>query len=209
MLEEIIENTLSTLTEAERVALFGIGGGVGMSALSRAFGAMTQAYLVTAGGESLVMGAGTAGATVIFPVVIAAALVWVAMGSGYYQARQIVKHENTMSGFSQGFVCGLLGWSYSAALDKFRMPLLMIDVWDEDNNRVRVDAYMDGLRKGFIAGHVITKPFAKNLLGKLRLIADVSQPSADAWAGNRLVQRNYVIELAGAARKHGLIKPDR
>jgi hypothetical protein len=161
MLEEIIENTLSTLTEAERVALFGIGGGVGMSALSRALRAMTQAYLVTAGGESLVMGAGAAGANAIFPVVIAAALVWVAMGSGYYQARQIVKHENTMSGFSQGFVCGLLGWSYSATLDKFRMPLLMIDVWDEDNNRVRVDAYMDGLRKGFIAGYVIAKPICK------------------------------------------------
>ena len=89
------------------------------------------------------------------------------------------------------------------------MPLIMIDVWDEENNNIRVDAYMDGLRKGFVAGNTVRKPVAKELQEKLRLLVKISQPSSASWTGNRLVQRNYVIDLAGAARKHGLVKPDR
>jgi hypothetical protein len=158
---------------------------------------------------TLVAGAAVSSVVVIFPVAVAAALVWVALGSGYYQARQIVRNESAMSGFSQGFICGLLRWSYDATLNHFRMPLIMIDVWDEDNNSIRVDAYMDGLRKGFIAGNAVRKPVAKELQEKLRLLGKISQPSSASWTGNRLVQRNYVIDLAGAARKHGLVKPDR
>jgi len=208
LVERIAADKLALLTQAERVAVLGGHLGAGWSASEDMWLIHTLAIQAGEGG-TLVAGAAVSNVVVIFPVAVAAALVWVALGSGYYQARQIVRNESAMSGFSQGFICGLLRWSYDATLSHFRMPLIMIDVWDEDNNSVRVDAYMDGLRKGFIAGNVVRKPITKELLEKLRMLGNIAQPSTANWQGNRLVQRNYVLELAGAARKHGLVKPDR
>jgi len=208
LVERIAADKLALLTQAERIAVLGGHLGAGWSASEDMW--LIHVLATQAAEEgTLVAGAGVSSAVVIFPVAVVAALVWVALGSGYYQARQIVRNEGAMSGFSQGFICGLLRWSYDATLSHFTMPLIMIDVWDEENNNIRVDAYMDGLRKGFIAGNVVRKPVAKELLEKLRLLGKISQPSSASWTGNRLVQRNYVIDLAGAARKHGLVKPDR
>ena len=151
-------------------------------------------------------GAGAVAAGVI-PVVVAVG-VWVALGSGYYEARQIVKNENALSGFSQGFVCGLLRWNYGQTLERFGRENIRINVFDEATNEIRVSAYMDGLPKGFVAGIAMPRETAKDYLKKLRQLANVFLPRADDWAGARNVQIGFVISLAAAGRKHGLIKAE-
>ena len=140
--------------------------------------------------------------------VVAAVGVWVALGSGYYEARQMVKNENAISGFSQGFVCGLLRWNYDQTLERFRRENIRINVFDEATNEIRVSAYMDGLQKGFAAGIAMPRETAKDYLKKLRQLANVALPRADDWAGVRNVQIGFVISLAAAGRKHGLIKAE-
>jgi hypothetical protein len=64
--------------------------------------------------------------------IVATAGVWMALGSGYAEAREIVENENTASGFSQGFVAALLGWSPKQTADHFmRVPPAVIGtpVW--------------------------------------------------------------------------------
>lgn len=152
------------------------------------------------------VGGGAVAAGVI-PIIVAVG-VWVALGSGYYEAREIVKKENMMSGFCQGFVCGLLRWTYNQTLDKFRMQYLRINTFDEATDQIRVDSYMEGLSTGFIAGRSMPLEGKKLYLKKIRKIAGIKTPTEDEWRGNRLVQQNYVITLATVAMTHGLIKAE-
>ncbi len=151
-------------------------------------------------------GAGAVAAGVI-PIIVAVG-VWVALGSGYYEAREIVKKENMMSGFSQGFVCGLLRWTYSQTVDKFKMSHLRINTFYEQTDYDRVDSYMEGLSTGFIAGQAMPLEGKKAYLKKMRKIAGIPTPTAEEWRGNRRVQQDYVITLATLAMMHGLIKSE-
>ena len=151
-------------------------------------------------------GAGAIAAGAI-PVAVAVG-VWMALGSGYYQARQMVQQENAMSGFSQGLVCGLLRWTYDQTLDRFRRPTLHINHFDERTDEIRVTAYIDGLRKGFTAGTLMPRAAVKPFLDRLRQLANVRPVTAKDWNGQRNAQISYVIALAGAGRRHGLVRPE-
>ena len=119
----------------------------GRRAAARA--ARPGAALVRRAHRGRAAGAAAAGAVPVVAVVG----VYVALGSGYYLSRQLVKSESTASGFSQGFVMGLLGREWRHAVDRFsRKAVLRVDVWDEANNKIRVDAYNSGLAAGFLAG---------------------------------------------------------
>lgn len=148
------------------------------------------------------VGSGAAGAAAAGAVpVVAMVGVYVALGSGYYMSRQLVKSESNASGFSQGFVAGLLGWEWRHVADRFlKKSVLRIDVWDEATNKIRVEAYNFGLAAGFIAGRGIPAVVKKAYLGDLRKL---SGAQAGAWTAADQVA--YVIDLAAAARKHGLL----
>lgn len=172
----------------------------GVSRAAAALGeAEAAAFTGTVGGGAVAAG--------VIPIIVAAG-VWVALGSGYYEAREIVKKENMMSGFSQGFVCGLLRWTYNQTLDKFKMSHLRINTFHEATDLDRVDSYMEGLSAGFIAGQAMPLKGKKAYLKKMREIAGIPTPTETEWRGNRRVQQDYVITLATLAMMHGLIKSE-
>src|SRR5262249_4980921 len=145
------------------------------------------------------------------PVVMAAG-VWVALGAGYYEAREQFKNENAQTGFAQGFVMAILGWDWGLAVERFRRPYLHINAADEQMDVIRVESYHTGLKTGFLAGLVLPRHAKKAYLRVLRRAAG-SWASMEGWVNRasaadpsyaafmeraraRNVQNNYVIALA-------------
>ena len=90
-----------------------------------------SAETLSLGGEAAAFGAAA------LPVVTMVG-VYVALGAGYYQARELAREENNKSGFSQGFVMGLLGWEWHQATNRFgRWGVLNINQFDEAINVIR------------------------------------------------------------------------
>jgi hypothetical protein len=151
--------------------------------------------------------AGSLALTAGVPIVTAVG-VWVALGSGYYQAREEAKKEEAMSGFSQGFVMAILKWDWSHVTARFQRPYLSINKFDEQMNAIRVNSYHGGLMRGFLAGKVL--PDDVKIVSKLRSAGKISAPKE--WSRDSDVGRNqqisYVIELAASARRNNLIAVD-
>jgi hypothetical protein len=139
--------------------------------------------------------------------VVAMAGVFVALGSGYAAARAIVANENTASGFTQGFVTGILGWEWRHAADRFGRAFLRINRMDGATDVIRVNSYHGGLKAGWAAGSALDGDARKAYLRKLRTLGSVHGPKA--WSTNRNVARNeqisYVIALAAAGRRYSVI----
>jgi hypothetical protein len=148
--------------------------------------------------EASVLGGG-AGAVVAGAVpVIAMVGVFVALGSGYAAAREAVRNENTVSGLSQGFVMGLLGWEWRHVVDRFgRWSVLRINAMDEATDVIRVNAYNRGLRAGYDFAATLSADEKKAYLSHIRKFGGIRVPKN--WNRNRDAQISYVIELAAAA----------
>jgi hypothetical protein len=140
---------------------------------------------------------GGAGAVVAGAVpVIAMVGVFVALGSGYAAAREAVKNENTVSGLSQGFVMGLLNWTWGQARELFgRWSVLRINAMDEATDVIRVNAYNRGLRTGYDFAATLSAAEKKAYLRQIRKFGGIRVPKN--W--NRETQISYVIDLAAAA----------
>lgn len=142
------------------------------------------------------------------PVVVAVG-VWVALGSGYYQAREEFKNENTMTGFSHGFVTAILGWKWEHVLNRFRRSYLSINKFDEEMNNIRVDSYHKGLITGYLAGRALPADARKAYSSKIRNAGNIHGPKE--WSRNDDIARNqqisYVIDMAATAQKYRLIMP--
>jgi hypothetical protein len=192
-----------------------VGGLYSLAALSRAgllngyYNNIIALYEATQGG--LMYGGAAAGSfalTAGLPVVTMVG-VWVALGSGYYQAREEAKNENTLSGFSQGFVMAILRWKWSHVVSRFQRPYLSINKFDEQMNSIRVNAYHTGLKAGYLAGTVLPDDAKKAYIRKIRQGGDIRAPKE--WSRDEDLARNqqisYVIDLAAAARKLQIIKP--
>ena len=124
--------------------------------------------------------------------------VFVALGSGYYAAREAVKNENTVSGLSQGFVMGLLGWEWRHVVDRFgRWSVIRINAMDEATDVIRVNAYNRGLRAGYDFAATLSADEKKAYLSRIRKFGGIRVPKN--WNRNRDAQISYVIELAAAA----------
>ena len=140
---------------------------------------------------------GGAGAVVAGAVpVLTMVGVFVALGSGYYAARERVKNENTVSGLSQGFVMGLLDWTWGQARDRFgRWSVIRINAMDEATDVIRVNAYNRGLRAGYDFAATLSADVKKAYLRQIRKFGGIRVPKN--W--NRDAQISYVIDLAAAA----------
>lgn len=160
---------------------------------------------------TLVAGAGTTVAAVVIPVVAMVA-VQVALGAGYYQAREKAKKDEFVSGFARGFIIGLLKWELRFTIDRFWDNAVARDSWDEAMPTIRAQAHNEGLIAGRVAG--LAKSDAEKQV-YLKWLTKVSDASTAGWTSRsdnwnermraRRVQLNYVIEMAVAARKLGLV----
>jgi hypothetical protein len=149
-------------------------------------------------------GAGVgAGAAVAGPI-LGLVAVGVALGSGYAEARELVENENVASGFSQGFVSALLGWTAEQTIGHFgRSTVIRINSFDEKTDEIRVDAYMRGLRTGYSLGASVDGAKRKEYLREIKSFSNAIAPRN--WSGdvNKRARINYVIDLASSGlRKH-------
>jgi hypothetical protein len=160
---------------------------------------------------TLVVGTGTIVVVAVVPVVAMVAVA-AALGAPYYQARQAAKKEEYASGFARGFVTGLLQWEARFTIDRFWDNGFGKNGFDESMPALRAAAHNEGLIKGRVAG------LAKNDQEKkayLKGLAKLSKASSSGWNSKsndpaermraRRVQIGYVIDLAAAARKHGIV----
>ncbi|HEY2867644.1 MAG TPA: hypothetical protein VGJ02_11180 [Pyrinomonadaceae bacterium] len=166
----------------------------------------------TAAEGTLVAGAGTIAAAVVVPV-IAMAAVGVALGAGYYQAREEARKEGYASGFSKGFVTGLLQWEVRFTIDRFWDNATNQNGIDEQLPTIRANAHNKGLLKGRVAAIAMTEKAKKTYLRGLRKLVTTSTAGwtsrSDDWMEQmraRQVQIGYVIDLATAATRYGIIK---
>jgi hypothetical protein len=164
----------------------------GTTAAGAAGGEATAAAGIAGGGA----GAVAAGA---LPV-IAMVGVFLALGAGYAEARAAVRNESTISGFSQGFVMGLLGWEWHHAVERFGVRSATPTPWDEALGLIKANAYNGGMRAGFEAESKLSSDEKKAYLREIRTLAGPRQ--ATSW--RRVDQISYVIELAAVARVHFL-----
>src|SRR5215208_2942959 len=173
--------------------------------------AAADAAAVAAEG-TLVAGAGTTVAAIAVPVVAMVA-VGVALGAPYYQARQEAKEEGYASGFSHGFVCGLLKWPLHNTINLFWDNAVSRNPFDELLPTIRANAHNKGLLKGRLAGLAQPDRQKKAYLKGLHRLTTTSKAGwsarSDDWQERmraRQVQLSYVIELATAARRNGILK---
>jgi hypothetical protein len=193
-----------------------VGGLYTLAAASRA--GLHNAYysqliaLYEAGQGGLMYGNAAIGSfalTAGVPIVTAVG-VWVALGSGYYQAREQAKNENTLSGFSQGFVAAILDWKWNHVVSRFRRNYLSINKFDEKMNEIRVKSYHSGLQTGYLAGVSLSYEAKKAYVRKIRGAGNVQAPKE--WSKDDDVARNqqisYVIDMASTALKLQIIKAE-
>lgn len=150
--------------------------------------------------------AGTGGLALTLAVPIA---VWVgvfaAMGAPYLEARNLVRNENFQSGFSQGFVTGLLKWEWQQTVSRFfKFSPGQINPFDASLSYIAANARNEGLRAGYVHACGLNEDGRKAILSRLRSLS----PSTKAGRWDRLDQISYVIELAGAGRRYNIFRTD-
>jgi hypothetical protein len=160
---------------------------------------------------TLVVGTGTVVVVAVLPVVAMVAVA-AALGAPYYQARQEAKKEEYASGFARGFITGLLKWEARFTIDRFWDNGMGKNGFDESMPALRAAAHNEGLLEGRIAGLAKDDGEKKTYLKGL---AKLSKASTDGWTARsndpaekmraRRVQVGYVVDMAAAARKHGVI----
>jgi hypothetical protein len=157
-------------------------------------------------------GAAAVGVAVVVPAVIFSAVL-TALGVGYYQAHEAARKEEGVSGFSHGFVMGLLGWEWRHVKERFTRQFFRMNHYDEAMDVIRVNAYRQGLLGGFLTGLVFPAGAKKEYLRKIRegagALAAGWSARSEQWEERMRAQRvqiNYVIDLAVSARKKGIVK---
>ena len=144
------------------------------------------------GGADAVAGAGL----VVIPVAVWVGGIVAIFGAPYWAAEAAIKEENFQTGFSQGYVMGLLRWEWSQARDRFAR-LYILNYYDDNQlNATRVNAYNTGLVSGFKIGQSLTDESKDTQRKALRKLA--GHPSAGNWT--RQDQISFVIALAGPFR---------
>ena len=141
--------------------------------------------------------------------------VQVALGAGYYEAREQAKKAGFNTGFGLGFITGLLQWELRFAIDRFWDNAVSKNAFDELIPVIRANSHNRGLMAGRVAAVAKTDAEKKQYLRGLKKVTVVSAASwtsrSDDWMEQmraRQVQISYVIELAVAARNHQIIKDE-
>lgn len=205
--------SLESVTAEWMQQLTKVGGLYSLAALSKAglldtyYSGIIALHNATEGGLMFSSAAAGSFALTAGVPVVAAVGVWVALGSGYYQAREELKKEEVMSGFSQGFVMAISNWKWDHVVSRFQRPYLRINHFDGAMDSIRVNSYHEGLKKGYLAGTVLPDEGKKTYVRKIRKAGGVHGPNE--WSRNSDTARNqqvsYVIEMAAAAQRFKII----
>lgn len=151
---------------------------------------------------SLLVGVMDAAVTLGVPVAVWIG-VFAAMGAPYAEARAIVQNANFQSGFSQGFVMGLLKWEWHQAVSRFgRFGPGQKNYFDESLSFISANAFNNGLHAGFIHAALLSPDAKSTMLKRIKSVAHGA--GAGRWTRND--QISYVIELATAARVNGIFR---
>jgi hypothetical protein len=153
-------------------------------------------------------------AGVILPVVGMVA-VQMALGAGYYEAREKARKEEYARGFSRGFITGLLEWELRFTIDRFWDNAVGKNGFDDSMPAIRALAHNKGLVEGRIAAVAKSESERKEYLRGLYKLTVVSKAGwtsrSDDWMEQmraRRVQIDYVIEMSTAAKKHGIVSQE-
>jgi hypothetical protein len=164
---------------------------------ARAAEARLAAGIAQLRNASLMAGAADLALTAGVPIAVWVG-VFVALGAPYAQAQALVSNENFQSGFSQGFVTGLLNWEWQQVTSRFfRFGPGQMNAFYESLSFIAANAFNNGLHAGFIQACYLKGDVRKVLLHRLRAVA----PSNSAGNWDRSDQISYVIALASAGRR--------
>ena len=160
------------------------------------------AYTGTAAGAT--GGATIAGLTVAFAgPALGLAGTFMALGSGYDEAREEIRNEEIASAFAQGFVAGILNMSPSTTRSLFgKHGVGTRNVADPESDWMKVNAHNRGLLAGYALANTATEDEKKAFVFELRKY--VTGVSAGAWGDREKVA--YVVEYAAKLRLHYLNK---
>jgi hypothetical protein len=152
---------------------------------------------------SLLVGAAELAVTLGVPLAVWVG-VFAAIGAPYAEARALVRNENFQSGFSQGFVTGLLKWEWQHAVSRFLKFFAKTNPFDESLGYVAANAYNEGLRAGYLHAIALNETGRTAILGRLKSLS----PGTAQGNWDRLHQISYVIDLASAGRRNRIFRTD-
>lgn len=126
---------------------------------------------------------------------------FMALGSGYKEAREAIRNEAIQSGFSQGFVAGILRMSPTTVSSIFgRHGVIHTHDFDPDSDAIEARAYNKGLVAGYALANTATDEQKKDFVLEIREYTG----HVDAGEWTDLDKRNYVIEYAAKFRLNWL-----
>jgi hypothetical protein len=133
--------------------------------------------------------------------VLGMAGVFMALGSGYAEAREQIKNEATVSGFSQGFVAGLLNMSSGTVKSIFAQHgVIPRHPGDPDADVIEMHARNRGVVAGYLMANQASAADKKAYLAEIHEFT--GHVSAGDWTDRD--KRDYVIEYAAKLRLHFL-----
>lgn len=133
--------------------------------------------------------------------VLGMAGVFMALGSGYAEAREAIKNEATVSGFSQGFVAGLLNMSAGTVKSIFAQHgVIHRNHADPEADVIEMHARNRGVVAGYLMANQVPADDKKAYLSEIHQFT--GHVSAGDWTDRD--KRDYVIEYAAKLRLHFL-----
>ena len=133
--------------------------------------------------------------------VLGMAGVFMALGSGYAEARAMISNEATVSGFSQGFVAGLLNMSPGTVKSIFvQHGVIHRNPADPEADVIEMKARNRGVVAGYVMANQASADDKKAYLSEIRKFT--GHVSAGNWTDRD--KRDYVIEYAAKLRLHFL-----
>ena len=138
-----------------------------------------------------------AGLTIGVTGVLGMAGVFMALGSGDEEAREAIKNEATVSGFSQGFVAGLLNMSGGTVKSLFGQ---FGPSGDHPDDRDAEIIEMNAHNRGLVAGYAMANQAPPD--DKKAYIFEIRKFTGNVDAGNWTDRDkiDYVIEYAAKLR---------
>lgn len=128
---------------------------------------------------------------------------FMALGSGYEEAREEIRNEATASGFSQGFVAGILNMSVGTVRHLFgKHGVIHSNAMDPESDTLKTRAYNRGLVAGYVMANTAGPEQRKAFVFEIRRKMRGGDVPHDVW--DDLQKRNYVIEYAAKLRLHFL-----
>jgi hypothetical protein len=158
-------------------------------------------FVGLAGGSTIGAATVTGVTAAVVGPILGQAGVFMALGSGYEEARREIQNEAISSGFSQGFVAGILNMSPATTKSLFgKHGVGQLNPMDPEASILEVKAHNRGLVAGYVFANTASAEQKKSFVFELRkFTGDVPH---SVW--DDLEKRNYVIEYAAKLRLHYL-----